>query len=578
MIRWSYLIPRLLILGLITLAIWIGTDPLIRFALIKTGENTIGAKVDVAQVRTSLYKGKLYLKDLKIADPRNPMLNLVQADMAYIKLDPRQLLHREIVIENGKTSKVQFGAPRTESGALPDRTYENESAYQPIFSSVIAENVEHAADQLLEQFQNNMSLQVENSFESIRLARELKESWPATFEAHKSKIVAIQDQLKAMTEVVSGDDSNNPLRTGHILNALGEAQTLRIQIGELRSELSLLQRKALADRDALLAAREVDQQKIRQVVRNAEFDSQGISKLLLSETQSKYVNELVQWFRWFRSTVPNPEEDFYPIRQRGVDIPLNGIQSKPRFVIKSLDIDGEGRLAGRHFNFVGEATNISTQPKLHDQPIGFQLRAQGQQHLIVGCELDRRQDRWVDKLNVQCPDLSIDSQKLGNNESIAISMGPSRLQVEVSLQAIDDQLSGELVFHHHEVLMHVDEVNEMVGGKDVALRLNQDLAAVDRFQTYVAISGTLEKPVIELHSDLGTKFAAAINHVLAERIQAKIEENQQRFEKAFQQELAELDRTIESNLADISNVLSQEADIIAQLKKFVPRSSSRPRR
>lgn len=576
MIRWSYLIPRLLILSLIMLAIWMGADPLIRLALIKSGENAIGAKVEIAQVRTSLSTGMVYLRDLRIADPRNPMMNMVQADMAYIKVDLRHLLNREFVIESGKTSLLQFGTPRTESGVL-ERTPANRSIADTRFARDTGQQLDDISQRWLDQFQNSMARQNESNFESVQLAQELRNRWQTEFEANKQEIVDVQSRISELTEIIQGQDSSNPLRAGRIVTALTEVQSLRQKIVELRHGLAELQQQALHDRDALLASKAADQKKIREVVRSAEFDSQTVSQLLLTEMQTRNVNEIVEWFRWFRSAIPNPEKDFYPIDDRGTNIAFKGVQPQPRFLIQSLDIDGEGRLAGKHFNFAGTATNLTTQPELHDQPAGFHLRAQGQQHLIVDCTIDRRTDSNIDSINVQCPDMNVEAQTLGNQNSILISMGPSRLQAEIALNMVDDQLSGELVFRHSDVLMHVDQVHELAGGQDTALRLNQDLAVVDRFQTYVQVSGTLENPEFQLRSDLGTKFAAALNHVVSERLQDQVSRYQSRLDQILDAELIELDQTIQSNLHDLTQLLNGEANVISRLQESAPSNTDRPK-
>ena len=210
MIRWSYLIPRLLILGLIGMAIWMGADPLIRLALIKSGENAIGAKVEIAQVRTSLTTGMVYLKDLRIADPRNPMRNMVQAEMAYIKLDPKHLLKNEFVIESGKTSLIQFGTPRTDSGRL-ERSPASPSTAETLLPINAGQQLGEISQRWLDQFQNSMAQRIESNFESVRLAQELKSRWPAQFEANKQEIVAVQSKISELTEVIKGKDSSNPL-------------------------------------------------------------------------------------------------------------------------------------------------------------------------------------------------------------------------------------------------------------------------------------------------------------------------------------------------------------------------------
>ena len=54
MTRWKYLIPRLIILSLIALAVWVGSDPLIRRVLVNNLESATGAKVEIGHLRTSV--------------------------------------------------------------------------------------------------------------------------------------------------------------------------------------------------------------------------------------------------------------------------------------------------------------------------------------------------------------------------------------------------------------------------------------------------------------------------------------------------------------------------------------------
>jgi len=298
----------------------------------------------------------------------------------------------------------------------------------------------------------------------------------------------------------------------------------------------------------------------------------------LTKSQTQNVDEVLRWFRWFRSTIPDPEKDFRPIPKRGWDVVFKGVKPKPRLLIKSLEIDGAGHLAGQHLNFVGTVDNLSVQPKLHDEPISFHLRALGKQHLIVDCILDRRGDVVLDTLNVQCPDLKIDSQILGSNDTISVAMGPTQMQAEMAIRMNGDELSGELVFMVSDVLMHVEEVHPLAGGQDTALRVNQDLASVNKFETYVQLSGTLEEPEFEFRSDLGNKFAATINKIATERMLRNTSEYRNRVEQIVQQEIEELDLTIQRNLRDLAQVLNGESEMIAELKQVIPPDSSGIRR
>ncbi|MEM7784654.1 MAG: hypothetical protein AAF623_14995, partial [Planctomycetota bacterium] len=131
--RLAYLIPRLIILGLVVLLIWVGKDPIARYLIVHNLENATGAEVEVGQIRVSLRNQKVYIKEFTMSDPRNPMKNLIQADMAYFSLQPRELLNRQFIIDYGQMSEVVFGAPRTQpaSDQLVSSIPDPDEVWQP---------------------------------------------------------------------------------------------------------------------------------------------------------------------------------------------------------------------------------------------------------------------------------------------------------------------------------------------------------------------------------------------------------------------------------------------------------------
>ena len=94
MIRWNYIALRLGIALLLLMAILMGLNPLVSWVLVHFGQSITGAKVEIGLVRASLWHGQIELLDLEIADPRDPMRNLIQADRAVVRLDVRHATDR----------------------------------------------------------------------------------------------------------------------------------------------------------------------------------------------------------------------------------------------------------------------------------------------------------------------------------------------------------------------------------------------------------------------------------------------------------------------------------------------------
>ncbi len=90
MIRWSYLLPRLAVVAAVVLAYSFGLNPLVRWTLIRAGQSITAAKVDLDSARASLARGQITLAGLQVADPKNPMKNLLAADQ--VTLEPPTLV------------------------------------------------------------------------------------------------------------------------------------------------------------------------------------------------------------------------------------------------------------------------------------------------------------------------------------------------------------------------------------------------------------------------------------------------------------------------------------------------------
>ena len=574
MTRWKYLIPRLIILSLIALAVWVGSDPLIRRVLVNNLESATGAKVEIGHLRTSLNKRQIFIEDLVIANPRDPMMNLFQADMAYVELDTKSLLNGQVVIERGQTSQAVFGAPRTNSGALqgsPQAAVESPT-WKPKTFEPIQQIGLRWLDQLPIKTQPSPIAQV-SAIETT--AAQLNKFWIQELTNQQSNVTALKSRTVELKRLVT-PKTINPLRqkrfdSTFVHTEISSASNL---IAERINELKLTLEE---HRAALRAAYDQDVLKIKSPNPISEFDSDSITQLLLSKAEERNINEIIGWFDWFRKTMPDPRVDFLPKSKRGLDLKLKLPNPKPDLLIKSIDIEGEGRFANRHTKFAGTAFNLTSQPERHDQPASFELRAQGDQHVHVKCVLDRRSKQSVDSLDIVCPDLEVsDAQLLGEPQSMQVTMGPrSRIQADIKIHAVDDQLSGEIIFRHTNVALHVDTLNSLAGGEDAALKINQGLAGLNRFETKVQLSGSFDDYQYDLKSDLGNRFSQAVSAVLSEKEQSAAVARRKTLDQLLEAQLQKLSNEIGPQLLQLEALLQEEVVEIADLRNLLPKSDSR---
>src|SRR3712207_5404485 len=96
--RWKYLLPRLVVMALLWAFFVYGFDPLLRRAIISTGQRVVGAKVDIGAVETTFFPPSLRLHEVAVASRSEPGTNLVAFDTFRLQLAGEPLLHGAVVV------------------------------------------------------------------------------------------------------------------------------------------------------------------------------------------------------------------------------------------------------------------------------------------------------------------------------------------------------------------------------------------------------------------------------------------------------------------------------------------------
>jgi hypothetical protein len=164
---------------------------------------------------------------------------------------------------------------------------------------------------------------------------------------------------------------------------------------------------------------------------------------------------------------------------------------------------------------------------------------------------------------------------LGDDNSLLVTLGGgSQIQADIELNATGDQLTGKLIFRHANVALHVDKLNELVGGQDVALQLNQGVATVESFETTVYLSGTIDNYRCDFTSDLGEKFAKAANQTLQNNTNRNIQRIENRLKQKLADQLLSLNQAMMPKLRTGNEMLS---DLNVLLKTTIEEEESRQR-
>ena len=565
MSRWTYLPPRLVILGLILVALWASADPISRLAVVRSIENRTGGKVDVSQIRCSISNQKIYLKELVLADPTHSDRNLLQADMAYLDFDASALWRRQLVITGGQTSRLMFGTPRS--------NVQSESLLEPVEKRTGSNLVVNSSEALGQVWLDNLvvpdnPISASVDLQTINANQRVVAFWDQELKQVAKTVVDIKELAAELNELAFEDQSaNNPLRRkwqGASSNRLSEMET---QNKNVATEVERLRKRLDRDVMAIEQAYLVDAQKISGSTTAFELDGDQLSDLLLEDLHADFVGQAVEMFQWFRTVSPEISHDFVQKSQRGVDIPVQGNHARPSCWVKKLKINGEGRFLGQHFDFSGNAFNLSTEPELLDEPATFEFHAQGKQHAAVICTLDRTQTDPIDAVKVTFPTLNLGERKLGHKNSMQLTLGDSNsVFAEINLRSVGEQITGTIKLRYSDIALHVDSLNEFAGGRVTALQMNEGVTEIDSFESTINISGDQSKVVFDSQSNLGQRFAVVINNTLKRRTDHSIKQRFAELQAIKKQAVEQLQSRVESQLQRLQDAISNNQSRLANLE------------
>ncbi|TWT37025.1 hypothetical protein KOR34_19720 [Posidoniimonas corsicana] len=540
--RWGYIVPRLIALLLLYLFSEFGVGLLVRYAAVQSGQAAVGARVEVAGSSASLLGTRAELTGISVADPRDPMTNLFEAQRLSLDFDSSAALRRKAWVSEGELSGLRFGTPRDTSGELPARPEAEESEGGFALPNLVTAE---ATDKWLSGVQDRFTADLQ--LESVRLAKELRQKWPTEYAGLEERAKRLQADIKAFTARVK-DARDNPLRNVEFLRGVPEQVTrFKSELTAIQERLKRLPDEVRADREAIAAARRADEAMLREKLDFKNMDASSLSTYLLGEQISGPVGELVGWVRWARRLAP-ASGDAGDERGRGVDVLPRGVRPTPDLLVRSLRLSGATRLAGRPLEFSGVLSDFTTQPRVLGQPMRLSLATTGAAPIEVRAKVDRSGDVPTDELIVDCPALSIPRLALGRSDSLGITVAPSTAALSISLQITGEKLVGDMQLVQHNVRV-TPHVKASFGGviQDVQLEdsLAKQLSQTPQLVTTVTLSGELSQPEWKVWSTAGPAVAEAMDNAVRELAgsQAKklLADGQQVVTGELQQLTAELD-------------------------------------
>lgn len=525
LIRWKYVLPRLVLLLIVGLTVRFGLDPTLRWLIVTSGQAVTGAKVELAEVTTSLRDGRLELAGLAAANADSPLRNLCEARQIELLVDVNALLHRRVVIRSGNILGLQFDTPRETSGELEIAPVdETESNPAPAW----ADKAQDLASDWFAATEERFNVDFTANLQTPQVAAALEARW----KTQAADLRAQAETLKGRGKQLESDlreIKSNPLRNADRIPAVqAELKSVKQDLKKLQEKIKELPQQAQADKEALLAARKQDETYLRQQLKFDRLDGDNLTQVLLGDTARTNLQAAMDWIAWAREKMPTSEtKKIAARRSRGSTVVFGG--ARPEFLIEQVNLELSAPVAGRPMQFTGLLTNLSTQPQLVAEPARLELAAVGDVPMMVSLESDRRSEPGGERLHLECPALPLGGQTLGKPEKLALAVAPGTASLLVELELVGDAVSGHISFAQPEL-----DITPAIGPKTnatLAAVMEQAVSGVRQLSAEVTLGGTLREPQFKIDSPVGKQLADGISTALAtaarqrgERLLAKVQD------------------------------------------------------
>lgn len=550
-IRWSRLIPRLLILAVLLVSAWFMQDGLIRWQLKSNIESQTGASAEIGAVRADLHGGKITIDDLRLFDPKLPERSLFQAEKIVAQADSGDLMRRYFHFPQIDAEGIRIHVEGVEGQELvPDKIWlkmkdrlpkEFASAGEFDWTMLLTEKPEIAALNLLKQF------------ETSKLSEDLKKRWPEElkqFETASSTIRGRFQEIKTLFE--QAETPEEKLRVvGRILEELEKTddgiQQLFLQVTKLKSQ-------AEGDYQALFAATKRDQASLK-TIRAPSIDTEALSETLIGPDIKEQWDKTVAWGDWVLTLlVPQEQEDGLaviherfgltpPQKVRGEMIHFASQKARAELLIDRMNLTGQIQFGTLPVYFNGAVRNVAQSMNLGEDPMLAQFCFSGSgipaspvlpqddemaaaqlaavvdsnilPNLYVVLSVDRIGLNEEDQLIVRCPLYRLPERILGDPEKWAVAVSPGNSSLDGVLILQGEKLSGQFKLVQDEIRMNV-LLPEKLRGSSLHRVLQQTLDSLDSLTAEVSVGGTRSEPTYAFKSNIGEKLRPQIENLVRE--------------------------------------------------------------
>jgi uncharacterized protein (TIGR03545 family) len=455
-------------------------EPIAKFMIEREGSKQVGARVDVDSVDISFYPTHVALNGLTVANPQEPMRNLLQSEKVSADVDAKALFKMQVIADEVVLSGLQMyterSTPGTLDGSMPPPKEDTGSSMPSITlpdpNALLAEEKATIQAEVTD---------IQNGFTTIE-SRWKAKSEKVPDQAHLEQYKKRWDELKNknVIERIAGakelrDDIKAELRQFENLNE------------DLKTDSAAV--KSLTARAANLPA---DQSKRMLSKYGLDQGTEGMLRFLLGDEVNAVVQRGLSLYQETMGNMANKEET--TPSEPAAELPVN-------ILIRKILIDGYQVIGGEKLAYSGEINDVTDKQDYWNKPITMALRGGMEQkpQLVIDGIFDQRNDTLKSVFNMGLKQLALSGVSLSQSPDLPLQLEKGIADIAANFSIDGNNLKGSVAGLVNQAKLLVSNA---AGDNKTAKLLATALEDVTKLVMNMSVNGTVDQPAIKLKSNL----------------------------------------------------------------------------
>jgi len=562
--RWSFILTRGLAIALVWAFFAFCFDPLLRFGVIYSGQKAAQAKVDVEQLQTVFFRRsfpfvdpKFSINHMAVANRNRVGQNLLEFERLDGDIDGLALLKGHYVVNKATLSGLQWDTKRSDSGQLDDATRQEDSATL----DALKEKLKSAGKAWAKDIFDRAKLEYDpRNLESVRLAEELEQQWRTDYDGFDSRIKSVEKQVKDFKLLLAKAKGGKPLEKLDVYQkvALDGSRILQ-NVQQIQLDLKQLPPKAQRDLKDLDSARKRDQAEIQRKIKDLTLDGDQLSDFLLGPELNFQLKQVLAWLEWSNGRVDEFTRPPKPERFRGEDILFPREINLPKYLVRLVEVEGQGEIANNDLQIKGTIEDISSDPQLLNRPTILRMNGTGEVNVTMKAIIDRTHDVPENTIDLVYERPRQDSLELGDADTLQVKVDAARTEWNVRLRTVGDELTGSIMMVQEPATLTALVAAGKDGEEVQRLQRVAQTACADINRVYasVQITGSMKQPQVSVRTNLGESLARGIQRGIGTELAGERDKL-----------LAELDLKLNEKQASIGQVFGGINTLSSQLTSY----------